>query len=198
LPTQASCLYIRYCNPHKFFLEAAAMKFSTSYFAVSRPASFLRLCMLVLSCSPILLSGCKSFGPVGAPDFDPTYSRTLEDNEQLLFSARTELVNGTYMEEEEELFPSYDGMLLLTNERILFARWNGQQQRYEPSIWTGYPYIAQVKKHNNILLQYIAIMATDGSKFTYMLDKNSVDPAYDILLKLIQQNHKTPMPAGHQ
>jgi hypothetical protein len=100
------------------------------------------------------------------------------------------------MEGEEEPHLSFDGVLLLTNERMLFVQWNEQQQRYEPSVWTGYPYIAQVKMHNNILLQYIAIIATDGSKFTYMLGKKSVDSAYAILMENIQKNHKVPMPAG--
>ena len=44
------------------------------------------------------------------------------------------------------------------------------------------PTLPQLKMHNNILLQYIAIVATDGSKFSFMLGKQSVDPAYDILM----------------
>lgn len=150
----------------------------------------------LLLCSALLLSGCKSYGPIGTPDFDPSYNRTLEKNEQLLFSVQTELVSDTFMEGEEEPHLSFDGVLLLTSERMLFVQWNQQQQRYEPSIWTSYPYIAQVKMHNNILLQYIAIVATDGSKFTYMLGKQSVDSAYAILMENIQKNHKVPMPAG--
>jgi hypothetical protein len=181
---------------HEPLTEAAAMKFSIPYSAVSRIAFPLWPGLAMLLCTSILLSGCMSYGPIGAPGFDPAYSRTLEKNEQLLFSSRTELVKGTYMQEEEELFPSYDGVLLLTNERMLFAIWNEQQQRYEPVVWTGYPYIAQVKKHNNVLLQYIAIIATDGSKFTYMLGESSVDPAYGILMEHIQKTHKAPMPAG--
>jgi hypothetical protein len=150
----------------------------------------------LLLCFVVLLSGCKSYGPIGTPGFDPAYSRTLEKNEQLLFSVQAEFVTGTYMEGEEESYPLYDGVLLLTSERMLFAQWNEQQQRYEPSIWTGYPYIAEVKMHNNILLQYIAIVATDGSKFTYMLGRKSVDSAYAILMENIQKSHKVPMPAG--
>jgi hypothetical protein len=100
------------------------------------------------------------------------------------------------MEEEHELFQSYRGVLLLTSERMLFAQWNEQQRRYKPVVWTGYPDIAKVKKHNNILLQYIAIIATDGSKFTYMLGTNNVDAAYGILMEQIQKVHKAPMPAG--
>ncbi len=96
------------------------------------------------------------------------------------------------MEGEEVSYPSYPGELLLTNEPMMFAQWNEKQQRYEPFLWTDYPYIAQVKMHNNILLQYIAIAATDGSKFTYMLGKQSVDPAYAILMEHIQ-NHKAPI-----
>ena len=172
------------------------MKPAINYSAASRNAALPWPVLLILLCAAISLSGCKSYGPIGTPDFDPTYSRTLEKNEQLLFSAPAELVNGTYMEGEEESYPSYRGMLLLTNERMLFVLWNEKQQRYEPLIWTGYTYIAQVKMHNNILLQYIAIVATDGSKITYMLDKTSVDPAYAILMEQIQNSHKTPMPAG--
>ena len=77
----------------------------------------------------------------------------------------------------------------------MFALWNEKQQRYEPSIWTDYPHIAQVKMHNNILLQYIAIVATDGSKFTYMLGKKSVDSAYAVLIEQIQKNHNELKPA---
>ena len=160
--------------------------------AISRP----RLIILMLFCASVPLSGCKSYGPAGSPDFDPAYSSTLEKNEQLLFTAQTELVDGTYMEGEEESHPSYDGMMLLTSQRILFARWNGMQQRYEPLIWTGYAHIAQVKMHNNILLQYIALVATDGHKFTYMLGKNNVDQAYAILMARIQARHKIPDSTG--
>ncbi len=170
------------------------MRSVINYFAASRIVALPWLVLLLGAA--LLLSGCKSYGPIGTPDFDPAYSRTLEKSEQLLFSAKTELENGTFMEGEEASIPSFDGVLLLTNERMLFALWNEQQQRYEPSLWTGYPYIAQVKMHNNILMQYIAIIATDGSKFTYMLDKQNVDQAYAILMEQIQKNHAAPVPAG--
>jgi len=150
----------------------------------------------MLLCASVPLSGCKSYGPVGSPDFDPTYSRTLEKNEQLMFAAQTELIDGTYMEGEEEAFPSYNGMMLLTSQRILFVRWNGIQLRYEPLIWAGYADIAQVKMHNNILLQYISYVATDGHKYTYMLGKNNVDQAYAILMACIQARHKIPDSTG--
>ena len=141
-----------------------------------------------------LLSGCRSYGPVGTADFDPTYSRTLEQDEQLLFASSGVLMAGTYMEGEEELYQEYSGMLLLTSERMMFALWNNKQQRYVPSIWTAYSDIARVKKHNNILLQYIAIVATDGSKFTYMLGSKSVEKAHAVLMERIGKNHKVPMP----
>ena len=151
------------------------------------------LALLILLCATISLSGCKGYGPVGAHNFDPRYSRTLEKNEELLFSTPAVLVNGTYMEGEEELYPSYDGVLLLTSDRMLFAIWDEHQQRYDPLIWTSYSSIAQVKMHNNILLQYIAIVATDGSKFTYMLGKSVVDQAYAILMESIAKNHIVPL-----
>ncbi|MGC2048755.1 MAG: hypothetical protein WA635_09110 [Gallionella sp.] len=151
------------------------------------------LVLLILLCATISLSGCKSYGPVGTQNFDPSFSRTLEKNEKLLFSTPAVFVNGTYMEGEEELYPSYSGMLLLTSERMLFAIWDEHQQRYDPSIWTSYSYIAQVKMHNNILLQYIAIVATDGSKYTYMLGKSVVDQAYAILMESIAKNHIVPL-----
>jgi len=142
------------------------------------------------------LSGCKNYGPIGTADFDPSFSRTLEKNEKLLFSTNTNLVDGTYMEGEEEAYPFFSGVLLLTEERMLFAKWNGKQQRYEPSFWTGYAHIAQVKMHNNILLQYIAIIAKDGKKFTYMLNRESVDRAYAVLLERIGDNHEIPVTDG--
>ena len=172
------------------------MKSAINHSAALRADAFPWLSLLVLLFATMLLSGCKSHGPIGTPDFDPTYSLTLEQDERLLFSAQTELVDGTYMEGEEESHPSYSGVMLLTDERLLFARWNGKQQRYEPSLWTDYPSIAQVKMHNNILLQYIAIIATDGSKFTYMLGKKSVDPAYAVLMERMQMVHKVPGSAG--
>lgn len=172
------------------------MKSSSSYSTVSHTTSSIWLSLLMLLCTSILLSGCKSYGPIGTPDFDPGYSRTLQENERMLFATRAELLQGTYMEEEHELFQSYRGVLLLTNERMLFAEWNEQQRRYKPAVWTGYSDIAKVKKHNNILLQYIAIIATDGSKFTYMLGTSNVDEAYGILMEQIQKIHKAPMPAA--
>lgn len=172
------------------------MKSAINYSAALRNAASPWLGLVMLLSAALPLSGCISYGPIGATDFDPTFSRTLENNEQLLYSAKTELVNGTYMEGEEEIYPSYKGMLLLTTERMLFVIWDGNQQRYEPAIWTAYPYVAQVKMHNNILMQYIAIVATDGSKFTYMLDQSSVDTAYAILMENIQKGHKAPISSG--
>jgi hypothetical protein len=171
------------------------MKPAINYSSASRNAPLPRLGLLMLLCAAVLLSGCKSFGPIGAPDFDPTYSLTLEKNEQLLFSAQVEFVNGTYMEGEMEIYPSYGGVLLLTSERMLFAQWNEKQQRYEPFIWTGYSYIDQVKMHNNNLMQYIAVALTDGSKYTYMLGTESVERAYAILMENIRKNHMIPIPA---
>jgi hypothetical protein len=159
------------------------MKSTNNYPAASRNAAMSGLSLILLLCAAMLLSGCKSYGPIGAPDFDPTYSRTLEKNEQLLFSSWTELVDGTFMEGELEAYPSYEGVLLLTDKRMLFAVWNKKQQRYEPALWTGYPNIVQLKMHNNNLLQYIAVVADDGSKFSFMLGKQSVDPAYAIVME---------------
>jgi hypothetical protein len=176
-------------------LDAAAMNLAITYSSAPRKAALPWLRLLLLLCATVLLSGCKNYGPIGTHEFDPTYSLTLEKNEQLLFSAWTELVDGTFMEGEEESHPSSEGVLLLTKERILFAIWNDKQQRYEPSLWADYTDIAQIKMHNNILLQYIAIVATDGSKFTFMLGTKSVDPAYAILMEHIQDGHKVPMPA---
>lgn len=165
-------------------------------FSASRNATVSRLGVMVLLCSTVLLSGCKSYGPFGSVDFDPSYKLTIEKNEQLLFSSTTELVDGTYMEEEMQSHPLYEGMLLLTNERMMFALWNEKESRYEPSVWAGYAHITQVKKHNNILLQYIAITVTDGSKYTYLLGTKTVDQAYDILMDRIRKNHNELIPAG--
>jgi hypothetical protein len=165
------------------------MQSAINYSVASRTDTLPWLSLLMLLCASVLLSGCKSYGPVGTPNFDPTFNRTLEGNEQLLFSAQTELADGTFMEGEEVPYTSFDGVLMLTNERMLFALWNGKQQRYEPSIWTGYAHITQVKMHNNILLQYIAIVVADGNKYTYILGKKSVDSAYAILMENIQKKH---------
>ncbi len=149
---------------------------------------------LLILCAALLLHGCKSYGPIGTPDFDPTFSRTLEKNEQLLFSAQTDLAAGTYMEKEEKLLPMKGGMLLLTDRRMMFASWNEKQQRYEPEIWTAYPFITRVKMHNNILLKYIAIITAEGSKFTYMLNSKTVEPANSVLMEQIQKSHQNLAP----
>lgn len=164
--------------------------------AVISGSMFTLLTRLLILCAALLLHGCKSYGPIGTPNFDSTFSRTLEKNEQLLFSAQTDLVAGTYMEREEKLLPMRSGMLLLTDRRMMFTSWNESQQRYEPEIWTGYSSIARVKMHNNILLKYIAIIATDGSKFTYMLNSKTVEQANTVLMEQIQKRHKTPASAG--
>ena len=148
-------------------------------------AAMPRLSLVLLLCAAMLLPGCKSYGPIGTANFDPTYSRTLENNEQLLFSSWAELIDGTFMNGELEAYPSYEGVLLLTDKRVLFAVWNRKQERYEPALWTGYSNIMQLKMHNNNLLQYIAIVAEDGSKFSFMLGKQSVDSAYDVLMEHI-------------
>jgi hypothetical protein len=163
----------------------AAMNPTDNMPATTGCSAMPRLRLLLLFCAAILLTGCKSYGPIGAPDFDPTYSRTLENDEQLLFSSWAELVDGTFMEGEMAQYPSYEGVLLLTDKRVLFAEWNAKQQRYVPALWTGYSGIAQLKMHNNILMQYIAIVAEDGSKFSFMLGRQSVDSAYAVLLEHI-------------
>ena len=172
------------------------MKLAINYAAVTHTLSLPGLGLLLLLCSALSLSGCKSYGPIDAPDFDPTFSRTLEKSELLLFSNWTEFVDGTFMEAEEEPYSSYEGVMLLTNDRMMFALWNEDQQRYVPSIWTAYPFIAQVKMHNNILLQYIAIVATDGKKYTFMLGPKSVEKAYVVLMEQIKDNHNTLMPGS--
>ena len=161
------------------------MKSTGSGSMASRNSAMPGLRLVLLLCAALLLPGCKSYGPMGTSNFDPTYSRTLEKDEQLLFSSWTELIDGTFMEGELVAYPSYEGALLLTDKRVLFAVWNKRQQRYEPALWTGYQDIVQLKMHNNNLLQYIAIVAADGSKFSFMLGKQSVDPAYSILMKQI-------------
>lgn len=138
-----------------------------------------------------VLSGCTTPGPIGTPRFDPHYRQTLEQGEVMLFSAQSELIAGTYMEGEMETYPSYNGVLLLTDQRLLFGIWNETQKRYEPLIWTTYSHIAQVKKQNNTLLQYIAMIATDDSKFTYMLSRKNVDQAHRVLLDQIRISHPT-------
>jgi hypothetical protein len=163
----------------------AAMKSIDNFSMVLRNSAIPGLRLLLLFCAALLLPGCKSYGPMGTSNFDPTYSRTLEKNEQLLFSSWTELIDGTFMQGELAAYPSYEGVLLLTDKRVLFAVWNKRQQRYEPALWTSYTDIMQLKMHNNILLQYIAIVAADGSKFSFMLGKQSVDPAYSILMQHI-------------
>lgn len=158
---------------------------SSSRYSAALNAAMPGLSLVLLLCAAMLLPGCKSYGPIGTPDFDPAYSRTLEKNEQLLFSSWAELVDGTFMEGELEAYSSYEGVLLLTDKRVLFAVWNKRQQRYEPALWSGYTGIAQLKMHNTNLMQYIAIVATDGSKFSFMLGKQSVDSAYAILMEHI-------------
>lgn len=135
--------------------------------------------------SVLWLAACAGPGPIGTPNFDPSYRRTLEQGESLVFSASSVLVAGTYMEGEVASYPSYQGVLLLTDRRLLFAQWNGQQRRYEPLIWTDYADFTRVKRHNTALLRYVAMTATDGNKFAYMLSKDDVEPAYETLLARI-------------
>ena len=71
------------------------MKSAIDHSWTSRNAPLTWLGILILLCVAAMLSGCKSYGPIGAPNFDPTYSLTLEKNEQLLFSSWTELADGT-------------------------------------------------------------------------------------------------------
>ena len=159
------------------------MKSNCVCLVASHSSAMQRLGLVLLLCAAALMAGCESYGPIGAANFDPTYSRTLETNEQLLFSSQTELIDGTFMEGELVAYPSYQGVLLLTDKRVLFAVWNKKQQRYEPALWTAYSSIMQYKMHNNNLLQYIAIAANDGSKFSFMLGRHNVDSAYAVLLE---------------
>lgn len=148
------------------------------------------LLFLTLLCT---LIACQTLAPILASKPDGNYSRALEAGEKLLFSTATELVVGTYMESEFELYPTYRGTLLITSQRLLFVRWNEAQHAYEPLFWTIYPDMTLVKMEHNILLPFIALTAKDGKKFTYLMDKNSVQAAYQSLLEQIQLHHPAPM-----
>jgi len=148
------------------------------------------LALLTLLCT---LAACQSPAPILASKPDGNVSRALETGEKLLFSTATELVIGKYMESEFELYPTYRGTLLITSERLLFVRWNEAQRAYEPLFWTLYPDMTLVKMEHNILLPFIALTAKDGTKFTYLMDKNSVQAAYQRLLEQIQPHHPVPM-----
>ena len=92
----------------------------------------------LLLVSLTLISGCTSFGPKGTENFDHTFSRTIEPEELLEHYTRCNVYAGTYMEGEMASVPVFEGMLVVTDHRLIFTQWDKSEQRYKPLIWIQY------------------------------------------------------------
>ncbi len=150
--------------------------------------TLFRPTLLILALS--ILVGCSSFEPKGSTHFDESFSKSLDPVETLLHFANCNLTAGTYMEGEMTLYSTYEGVLLITDHRVMFTQWNEAEEYYEPLIWILYPDIARIKKHNDILLRYIAIEGPEKSKNTYNLSEADVKKIYKIIMKYIANNHQ--------
>ena len=132
----------------------------------------------LLLVSLTLISGCTSFGPKGTENFDHTFSRTIEPEELLEHYTRCNVYAGTYMEGEMASVPVFEGMLVVTDHRLIFTQWDKSEQRYKPLIWIQYKDIKKAKKQNDSLLQYVAIVGPDNSKNTYHIPGQDVEWVY--------------------
>jgi hypothetical protein len=97
-----------------------AMKLTDGCSAVSH-STMPRLYLVLSLCAAMLLAASMTYASIDTPNFDPTYSRTVEKDEQMLFSSWTDLIDCTSMEGELVAYPLYEGVILLTDKRVLFA-----------------------------------------------------------------------------
>ena len=150
----------------------------------------MRALILLISLTILLISGCATRGPIGSELFDPTFQGVIEPDEKILFFAPSRIRIGSFMEGKMRSFPEAPGILIMTQQRWLFVVWKDRKRNYEPLGWISYGDIKRVKKHNNILLQYIALMGSDGSKNTYVLSPENTEKAHALLVEQIKLQYQ--------
>ncbi len=148
---------------------------------------FFRFLLIILLS---VLSGCSSLGPVGAPGFDEEFSRTIVPGEQLEHYAPCNLYAGTYMDGKPYTVPVYDGVLVVTDQRIIFTQWDESEKYYKPLIWIKYGDIRRVKKQHDSLLRYVAVEGHDMSKNAYHMMGPSVDLVYEKIRESIKTGYR--------
>jgi len=161
-----------------------------------------RIVLLVMTLA--LTVGCTTpAGPIGSEGFNPEFPQSVKSGEEILFYGRSEFLKGTFAEDELARQRATEGVLVLTDKRIIFARWNDTIERYKTSYWQHYFDSWKLKKHNSALLQYVAITNRNGSKNTFFLTRENIEKAYAIIankgsMQGQQENHQGIQPRLYQ
>ncbi|MCF6217484.1 MAG: hypothetical protein L3J62_01065 [Gammaproteobacteria bacterium] len=140
----------------------------------------------------LILSGCTSLGPVGAPGFDDEFSRTIAPGEQLEHYAPCYLYAGTYMDGKPFTVPVYEGVLVMTDQRIIFTQWDASEKYYKPRVWIKLSDIRRVKKQHDSLLRYVAVEGRDMSRNAYHMMGPSVDLVYEKIRASVKSRLSSP------
>jgi len=86
--------------------------------------------------------------------------------------------------------PVHEGVLVMTDHRLIFSQWNDMEQRYQPLIWILYKDIKKIKKQNDSLLKFVAIEGPGGSKNSYHMPGNDVDIIYTKIRERVTQGFR--------
>jgi hypothetical protein len=87
------------------------------------------------------------------------------------------------MEDEIKLVDSYRGVMVLTNYAIRFLYWDAGVGGYRVQIDLPYKDLKQAKYgYNTLIPSYIAVRATNGESFAFMLDDEVVKLTYRFLV----------------
>ncbi|MEH6629144.1 MAG: hypothetical protein V7739_22155 [Motiliproteus sp.] len=131
----------------------------------------------------LLLGGCASNGPINSPEFDNRFTGVISKTENIFLYSSAEVRVGTYMEDEIILVDSYQGVMVLTNYAIRFLYWDAEVKDYSVQIDLPYRDLKQAKYGFNTLIpSYVAVRATNGESFAFMLDDEVVKLAYRFLM----------------
>lgn len=131
----------------------------------------------------LLLSACTSRGPINTPHFDSRFTSVISEQENILLYSACELRAGTYMEGEIKMVPSYQGLMLLTNEFIRFLSWDAKAEVYRIEMELPYHQLLQSKyEFNTLISSFVAIRARNGEAYAFMIADEMVKITYRFLL----------------
>lgn len=143
-----------------------------------------RICLpQIMTLLVLLLSGCTSKGPINSLKFDNRFTGVISSAENILLYGPTEVRVGTYMENEIKMVPSYNGVMVLTNHAIRFLHWDAEEKNYRVQVHLPYTDLKQAKyEFNTLISSFVAVRATNGDAFAFMLSDEMVKVTYRFLM----------------
>jgi hypothetical protein len=156
-------------------LKRAATTVRLEVDRLSEMSDILNLYKLVLAFAVLMCSGCMSVGPVGEPGFSAAIHRDLAipHNDRAVLSSRATLLQGTYGYKGhfEANFLGFkgtlvDGVLICTNERLIYSVWDDDERQYVPLLEAPYVNITRVTVKEFGLGKRLVVLA-NGTFYTF-------------------------------